>query len=596
MVQRWWERYRGRLEYELAELDRLAVAHSVDEDAKAAGRLQLTLVWDAPGIGPTELVAIFPELYPYYRPEVSAAQLDLGHHQNPFTKYLCLAGRSTVHWGPHNTLAGWLSEQLGKAVDAGTERPRTAAEQDQLEEEHQAEPFSEYYTCDVGAMFLIDGAWSLPGDCSAGQLDLHVNGPFPRATEEAVHVLGMVATLYDNQGGVLAQAPEGLAQKFANARQLKGRWCRLPEPVRSNDAKDLWLAAAAVDPIEPPIQNTNTRRRVQIRGMIFPEETAWRESSEGWVFVIRAAGVAGVAQSKKQRGRGGKKALPQTPPYDYWIIRVGRAGPGDLAARVPALTDLSDRSALVVGAGALGSTVADQLARAGLGTLHVLDADHLDPGNTVRHTAWVMQSGLPKSAAVAYNATLRSPYLHADCAVTRLGQPPDPAVISDAAELDRLLEGMDILIDASAEVGVQQHLAEEAATRGIPYLLVSATNGGWGGMVALIEPQHTKGCWGCLQYHLDEKSIPTPPEDPAPPIQPHGCADPTFTGTGFDLDQTALHAVRVAVGCLLRGTNDGYRSPDTDVAVLALRDEQGNPILPTWSGYPLDEHPKCESH
>jgi len=594
-AQPWWERHRGRLEHELDELDRLAVAHTVDEQAKAAGLLRVSLTWSVPDVGPVALVATFPDLYPYFRPDVRAPELALAHHQNPFAKNLCLIGRATRNWDTTQTLAGLLASRLATAIAAGSADPPAGPERDALDEERQAEPFSDYYPYADGAMFLIDGAWELPADAPYGTFVLRTNGNLRLGAQPIEHVIAAVTDVADDHGTRLAEAADSLTDRFGTV-SLRGRWVRLDTPVVSDEAKNLWDVAAAADPTEPPKQKLTDGRLVQIRALVFPEETKWRRRGDGWAFVVRQPGVAYNPQrpSKKAKGKG-RANLPVTPPASYWIVRAGRAGRTDLAARVPALAGLADRGAAVIGIGALGGTVADQLGRAGVGTLHTLDVQVLDPGNTVRHSAYLDQSGWPKAVSVAGNAARRSPYITVDCAVTALGLARDVDGTSDADELDRILDGVHLVIDASAEIGVQHMLADEARRRGLPYLCVTATNGGWGGMVALIRPD-AGGCWMCLMYHIEGKTIPTPPEDPSGPIQPAGCADPTFTGTGFDIDQVALHAVRVAVGALLRDTPDGYEAPTPDVALVALRDPDGAPALPMWTGHQLTRHESCPCH
>jgi hypothetical protein len=54
-------------------------------------------------------------------------------------------------------------------------------------------------------------------------------------------------------------------------------------------------------------------------------------------------------------------------------------------------------------------------------------------------------------------------------------------------------------------------------------------------------------------------------------VMERGCADPTFTGPGFDLTTTAAAVARAAVGIVLDG--DGYPTPDWDLATLRFRGE-----------------------
>jgi molybdopterin/thiamine biosynthesis adenylyltransferase len=61
---------------------------------------------------------------------------------------------------------------------------------------------------------------------------------------------------------------------------------------------------------------------------------------------------------------------------------------------------IEDQTVSVVGAGSVGSYVADMLHRSGVRRLHVHDYDRLKPGNLVRHTAPFRYVGAPKTDAV----------------------------------------------------------------------------------------------------------------------------------------------------------------------------------------------------
>ena len=91
----WWVHQPGRYEYELAQLDAAGIDYSIDEVARAEGILRLDLNIPSEEGQPLKLQATFPDLYPYFRFEIRAPEIDLPHHQNPFSKNLCLLGRST---------------------------------------------------------------------------------------------------------------------------------------------------------------------------------------------------------------------------------------------------------------------------------------------------------------------------------------------------------------------------------------------------------------------------------------------------------------------------------------------------------------------
>jgi hypothetical protein len=70
-------------------------------------------------------------------------------------------------------------------------------------------------------------------------------------------------------------------------------------------------------------------------------------------------------------------------------------------------------------------------------------------------------------------------------------------------------------------------------------------------------------------------------------IQPPGCAERTFTGAFFDLQELSLQAMRVVVGFF---SND--RPPFSVVYTLAFQDEDGVRV-PSWRKNKLTPHPQC---
>lgn len=73
---------------------------------------------------------------------------------------------------------------------------------------------------------------------------------------------------------------------------------------------------------------------------------------------------------------------------------------------------------------------------------------------------------------------------------------------------------------------------------------------------------------------------------------PAGCATPTFTGTGADLDTIASHATRTAIAHLT-----GDQLPGGSVLYVAtLRDPSGRPVPVSWRTRPIRRHRDCPMH
>lgn len=601
----WEAEFPGRLEHELACLGAAGIRYDIDEAAGQLGVLQLRVT--AIGDIPVDLTVTFPDLYPFLRPSVrisADAAEPMAHHVHPFSGDLCLIGRSTALWHTDDTLAWLLTTQLPKTLQAGQVTATSAEEVAALAgvEEAQAEPWTDYYNSfNDGSMILVDSSWTLPTTGAHGTLGLRLARLDLTSldTPQSAGLLhGAVFTVGDDRGQVHCSLSGQNPDRFPHA--VAGRWARLPAPVRG-DSPEAFLAAlkaAAPRLLDGGWQPAPVNGwELQIFGLTFPEEQVHRGSGDGWVFLVRLRPTGRVPQGRPQRGRGQRGLPPAAGRSSVHLIRAGYAGRADVAARVPELDGLHDRHVAVFGAGALGSTVTEHLARAGVGQLTVIDRDHLEPGNLVRHAARLDMVGWGKAFAAGQIALSVAPDVTVKYMQYPIGAPrtdPQPGQPNEIDNWTDVIDSADLVVDCTAEKGVQQALAWLTRRRGKPYLAVSATNGGWGGRVARLSSAAGTACWSCLEYALDDESIPPLPAAPDEAgVQPVGCADPTFAGSGFDLAEVALHAVRVAVATVLQGRPGGYPDSDRDVHVLALRTPEGTPVPPTWTGHALPVHPLC---
>jgi hypothetical protein len=534
----WWPR-QARIQWEFDELARAGFAF--DKPASTEGEFMLPVYVTIDG-KQHRLEVDFPELYPYFRFEVRAPQLDLPHHQHPFGKNLCLMPRGTEHWHMRYSLAAHLKEQLPKVVSAGT---ATSPQAVTTVEEHQAEPVTDYYGhyYEQDAIILIDTAMILPDDFTVGRMTVHLQ---PR--EHKNHpVRGTVQTISTIQNQVLHRAPAHLQR---NGHTVEGFVIKLDAPEFEESAEQLHYQLKGAH-----FRRESTSGRTSILAVVMPEEHAWRnQTGQGWLFIVA------------EKGKG----------YSY--VRAGRAGREDLIARAPELRDINNATIVVAGLGCNGGISAMELAKAGPKELRLVDHDFLDAGTLLRWYLGVRVAGLRKATVLAglidehYPLTKAVPFVH------RIG--------GNGAMLE-IAEGASLIYDATAEPGISYFLAELARHQRIPYIHVSGTQGGWGGVIVRLTEK--TGCWYCLEASRVAGRIPAPPADISGNVQPAGCSDPTFTGAGFDLATIALAGVRTAVSTL----STTYPSHAWDVMIISLRDEHGSLIAPRYDTYELPRDPAC---
>jgi hypothetical protein len=378
----------------------------------------------------------------------------------------------------------------------------------------------------------------------------------------------------DANKAVLAELPRQFAARYEGAKKFRARWIRLSAPPRSNAIARI-LDEAIV--LWPELSKPTYLGGPDIVALYVPEQTGYGTEGYAWIPVVR---------HKVGRGR-------QTGLRSY-LCRPNRADLADVQARNPRLRPLQDKTVVVVGLGALGSIIAWQLARAGVGSLRLVDRDAVQTGNTPRWLLGVPAVGFSKALSIAEHLRQSFPYLTIDRSHVHPFGFGDPNLTSAQNEaLYKSLDGVGLIVDGSAEWNVNHYLSTEARQRSIPYLWATATPGARGGVVGRTVPDRNAGCWACFQYALCNQTIAKPPLDDDGLVQPPGCALPTFTGAAFDLDEISIQAARLGVSTLLRGSS-GHQDVSWDVAVCAMWDSAADkPSVPTWTTYNLAKDPRC---
>ena len=98
---------------------------------------------------------------------------------------------------------------------------------------------------------------------------------------------------------------------------------------------------------------------------------------------------------------------------------------------------------LIIGAGAIGSAIAEMLARAGAQTITIIDGDRVAAGNLVRHT--LLSDDIGRHKATALSERLNSAAIHAQVVGINRAFPPH-----DREQADAIRE-CDVVIDATGD-------------------------------------------------------------------------------------------------------------------------------------------------
>ena len=149
------------------------------------------------------------------------------------------------------------------------------------------------------------------------------------------------------------------------------------------------------------------------------------------------------------------------------------------------LTRLSEKRVGIVGLGSLGSKIAKSLARAGVGRFELVDGDILHAGNLERHDADWRDVGRHKSDISAHQLGLIHNRVSAHAWRTYIG-----AQISaeEAGNVNAALDACDLLVDATADPDVFNHLAFITMRSNHTLVWGGVFAGGVGGEIARSRP------------------------------------------------------------------------------------------------------------
>jgi len=205
-------------------------------------------------------------------------------------------------------------------------------------------------------------------------------------------------------------------------------------------------------------------------------------------------------------------------------VRQMRYGPFGEAGQI----ELSRKRALVVGCGALGSVIANTLARAGVGKLRIVDRDFLELNNLQRQVLYDeadVAAGLPKAIAAAEK--LRK--INSEIVI-------EP-IVSDvhAGNIAALVEGVDCIVDGTDNFETRFLLNDASLKWNIPWIYGGCI--GAEGQTLTILPGEGP-CLGCLMSE-------PPPPGTSPTCDTAGILGPII---GVIASMQANEAIKILSG------------------------------------------------
>lgn len=464
------------------------------------------------------MTVVIASAWPYQPPLLHIPDLDAWHADR---ELLCIweAEDNTQRWttvvGMNNRIAEWVD--AASAGFAGTETARNP---------------EIYWRGRPCAVALIDIDALLGNAGSDGQ---HGDFHFVELQEATNAAEALVLDIRPGAFSPVRPGPTAIK----NHRDYRARWYyrdAVAQPPRNIDELRSLLTEKQLDRLDKDLRDCN----VVMFGLIW----------------ANAAGLVCTMVLSERTD------APEARTYDIVFLRP--KGRDELLLRAgPDASELQQRHVAIIGAGAIGSHLADALTRAGVGRISLYDHDRLWPANLIRHAA----------AADSPPAILKTRALSEQ--LSRYGWadvegPPDghSGSVWDPRDIADLIQPIDLLIDATGHAGFCELAARVAASEGCRYVSAALFRGG---SVARVRRQAHPNDTAILDRpHLDRyPTIPPLPEEQEYVGTETGCLSRVHNAPPPSVLAAATTATNVAVDTLM----ERYEYPDEVIEVLRDGDE-----------------------
>jgi len=232
----------------------------------------------------------------------------------------------------------------------------------------------------------------------------------------------------------------------------------------------------------------------------------------------------------------------------------------------------------------LGSAIAENLAKAGVGHLFLVDKGILEAHNVIRHTCGLPYVGLPKSDAVAFNSVvLHNPFVKVKMRCENIMQTP----------IENYFDPSSIGVSTIADDTVESYLNQESVRTGRTVFYARVLRGGKAARIFRVKPG-IDACKECFVHYLQEENgeFIALPEDPELPVLTNECNNPVRPASGADISIVAGLVSRIVIDYLQNPTDD-YNHwiwyTENLSSVLSLSDH----LLGSCCGQFIPPHPRC---
>lgn len=226
-------------------------------------------------------------------------------------------------------------------------------------------------------------------------------------------------------------------------------------------------------------------------------------------------------------------ALAKSPFKLDWMKSMNWSA-DQIRRRGPATQRVASAKIVLIGAGALGGAVAENLVRMGNLHMNILDAERVEVGNLVRHVLGLEAVGRNKAMALA--AALNSSMIDAQAIGHATSFPPNDQGVIDA------LRAADVVIDCTGSDDVLRFMSGFEWGNEKVFVSLAVT---WGaeGLLAFVASEASFPHHDAIErFQLAGAPVPDPQESTMEGI---GCWHPIFPATAEDMRMWASIGSRV---------------------------------------------------
>lgn len=246
--------------------------------------------------------------------------------------------------------------------------------------------------------------------------------------------------------------------------------------------------------------------------------------------------------------------LQEGEPFIQKVYVLSERG-GERSGRTPAA---EGKRVAVIGAGSVGSKIAESLVRAGVRRFTLVDGDVMLPENLERHVLDWRDVGIRKADALKQRLLQIAP--GADIQVVTQNLNWQRSARTHAWQVDQVA-GCDLIVDATGDVPTALFLGAIAAANHRPFVSVTVYEGGIGALVVSCVPDRDPPYVAARQAYLvwcEQQGV-RPPQASSRPYEAVGDKGAPMVADDAAVTMAAGHGARVILD-LLDGNVPGPES------------------------------------